>query len=124
MDHSIEGAKDLHPCSAMFYEVVREFLHEFQHHESDIRIDMPGILRYRTGRCKQRQGRSSDLNVMFKSNSQKGTDPFNFEGNVGSVQTIVRAKLRAYRMPTSEAWSIKRPSLRLRPRTSLSQVPR
>ena len=94
MDHPIEGAKGPSPLfSNVPHEVVREFLHEFQHHESDIRIDMPGILRYLDQVvANSGKGEAQTWNVMFKSNSQKGTDPFNFEGNVGSVQTIVRAK--------------------------------
>lgn len=73
-------------------EVIRQFLADFRYHELD-RIDQAAILRYIDEVYGGGEdGKAHTWNVMFKSNSQRGTDTFNFGGTVGTVQTVRRAK--------------------------------
>ncbi len=76
-------------------EVIRQFLADFRYHELDVRIDQAAILRYIDEVYGGGEdGKAQSWNVMlFKSNSQRETDTFDFGGAVGvPVQTVRRAK--------------------------------
>jgi len=67
---------------------IAKFLDAFRFHHEEKRIDRPSLASY----IENERSHLRFWNVIFKSNSTKSTEPFDYGGSVGDLQSVVRSR--------------------------------